>query len=149
MLLLGADLIEGTQIDDWLLATAAILVAVTTVAALSHKPPIRQVGHFIGWVFRRLVGEPIATWWSGVYREQALPLVRAEVEAAVAPVRSEQQAVARDLRAHMEAEAAERVELVNLVTEHVEEDRAAFAEIAEWRSGVDQALARIEAAERD
>ncbi len=143
--IVAADLIPGTTWDDWLLAVVGILVAVTTVTALSHKPPIVQIGHFIGWVFRRLIGEPVATWWAGVYESHALPLVRHEIDAALGPIRTEQERVGVDLRAHMVAEAQERAELMDLITSHVKEDRAAFAEIAEWRGDVDVALGNIQA----
>jgi hypothetical protein len=142
-MLVGADLIPGAEWDDWLLAVVGILVAVTTVTALSHKPPLAQVGRFIGWIFRRLIGEPFAKWSTESYKLHAVPLVRAEVEAVIAPIREEQRAVAADLRAHMATESEERHELVKLVTDHVEEDRAAFQEITTWRAGVDDRLGEI------
>lgn len=147
MRLAAADLIPGTDLDDWLVALVGILVAVTTLAALAHKPPLAQIGHFVGWITRRLVGDPIAGWLDTVTEQKVRPIVREEVEAAVEPIREEQRAVAEDLRTHMAAETRERAELLAVVDEHVQEDRAAFEEIKDWRARADLALRNIQQAQ--
>lgn len=116
------DLIPGTNIDDIALTIIGVLIAVTTVAALAHKPPLLQVGKFIGWVFGRLIGEPIAGWLDKLFERQVRPLVREEVEVAVAPIREEQASVAADLRAHILQEETDAADLTT------------------WRSDVDGKL---------
>lgn len=51
-------------VPAWLLAVMGTLIVVTTIAALSRKPPLSWVGRYIAWVFGRLIGEPISRWLS-------------------------------------------------------------------------------------
>lgn len=118
----ATDVVPGTTIDDILLAVVAILVAITTLAALAHKPPVATMGRWIGWVFNRLIGEPVAHWYTRNFQEHAAPIVRAEVE----PLREEVAGLRDELRAH--------------VTDEAEADK----EAARWRTVVDTALANIQ-----
>lgn len=123
---LAADVIRGTQVDDVLFAAVALVVALTTLAALAHKPPIRQVGRFFGWIFSRLIGEPLATWYTRTFAEHAEPIVRAAVETAVTPIRDEVATFGNELRDHVREEAAH--------------DEA----FAQWRARVDIALTNLQ-----
>lgn len=118
-LVASTDLISGTNWDDVAITVVGVLVLVTTAAALAHKPPLLQVGRFIGWVFGRLIGEPIAGWLGKLFDARVRPLVREEVEIAVAPIRREQASVATDLRAHIAQEETDA------------------ASLALWRDGLD------------
>ena len=73
------DAIEQ-YVPAWLLAIVGIAVAVTTVTALARKPPLTWIGHWFAWVFRRLIGEPIAVYVDAHFREQVLPIIREEVD---------------------------------------------------------------------
>lgn len=67
---------------DWLRAIVGTLIAVTTIAALARKPPLTWIGHYIAWVARRLVGEPIAAFLDRHFRDEVVPII----EERVAPV---------------------------------------------------------------
>ena len=77
------DPIPGTSIDDVLIAVVVVVTALTALAAASHKWPLEQIGRWIGWVFRRLFGEPIANWLTGRLDEHVRPIVRDEIDAAI------------------------------------------------------------------
>jgi hypothetical protein len=132
---------------------AAVVLALVSLAAAAHKPPFKQLGQVIGWVFGRLVGEPVAAWYSKQVTSKVGPLlaehrvlVAADVERAVAPIREEQVAVAAELRRHMTDEVAAITSHTAQMEAHMVEDREQFAELREWRAGVDIALHNIEAA---
>lgn len=80
------DFIGGTHLDNAVLAIAGVLAALTTIAACAHKPPFRQLGVFVGWLFRRLVGEPLEHWFEDVVVRVAVPAVLREVAASVPDV---------------------------------------------------------------
>lgn len=78
-----SDPIPGTNLDNILFAVAAIAVALVAIAAASHKTPIKQLGRGIGWICRRLVGEPFGNWLIGLFTLHARVIVREELEPAV------------------------------------------------------------------
>lgn len=116
------DPIPNTQLDNWLLAVAAIAVALVALAAASHKTPIRQVGQGIGWVLRRLVGEPFGAWLVGLFTVHARVIVREELEPAVRTAVSEA----------LVAQDPERAELHRQV-----------ADLVAWQPTVDEALREL------
>lgn len=157
MVLIGAaDLIPGTEVDEWFVAVVGVLVLITTAAALAHKPPLRQIGRFIGWIFRRLIGEPIAGYLMVHTAIVVRPIVQQEVEAATAPLHASveelhscvDQAVTESRRA-ADAVEAHAVQM----GDHVASDSREFeaqrewrdTELRDWQAGVDLALGNIQA----
>lgn len=96
-------------------------------------------------------GYGFVRWARSQFRDAAVhdvePVIKAAIAEAIQPIRAEQQAVARDLRAHMNSEDRLRAELLGLLDAGKTEDRAAFDEIREWRAGVDLALRNIQQAQ--
>lgn len=117
------DPIPNTQLDNWLLAVAAIAVALVALAAASHKTPIRQVGQGIGWVLRRLVGEPFGRWLTDLFTVHARVIVREELE----PVRT---AVSEALTTQDSERARLHAQVLDLVA---------------WRPVVDAQLVQLRA----
>lgn len=82
--MLGIDIWKGTNVDDVLVTTVAILTLIGSLAALGHKPPLRQIGKAIGWVFGRLIGEPVAkylaAWYGHQLVDQLAPILDAKLE---------------------------------------------------------------------
>jgi len=96
------DAIPGTSIDDVALGLLTTLVALTVFAAAARKPPLRQVGMFVGWIFRRLVGEPLAGWYEEIFEQRARPIIERIVDRKLddklAPVTRRIADVERELR---------------------------------------------------
>jgi hypothetical protein len=63
-MMLLADGTWDSWAPGWLRAIVGTLVAVTAIAALSRKPPLSWIGHWIAFVLGRLAGEPIAKWFN-------------------------------------------------------------------------------------
>ena len=77
------DPIPGTRLDDVLIAVVVVVTALTALAAASHKWPLRSIGRWIGWVFRRLFGDPFTAWATVRLDEHVRPIVRDEIDAAI------------------------------------------------------------------
>ena len=140
-----SDPIPNTNVDNMLLAVAAIATALVLLAAAAKKPPIRQLGRGVGWVFRRLLGDPIAGWLRRELEDQVQPMVAASVQVAVAPLHANQERLAARLVEHMDEEhglvsdlKAAMQDQVDTVRSHTADDALEFGEIREWRLGADQ-----------
>lgn len=135
----------NTNIDNIVLAVAAIATALVLLAAAAHKAPVKQIGHGVGWVFRRLVGEPVANWLRSELEDQVQPMVTTSVSIAVAPIHANQEKLAARLVEHMDEEHGLVADLKAAMQEHVEtvrshtaDDALEFGEIREWREGADR-----------
>ena len=115
---------------DALLIFVAALTALATIAALAHKPPLRQLGQLFAFIARRLIGEPVGKWADRHFLEHVQPLVvttvTAAVEQAVAPIRGQQEAAATELRVHMKHEGSLLEQLQKEHEEHRQDDRERF-----------------------
>src|SRR5207253_2732370 len=113
----------GNSYIDVLLVIFAIVTAITGIAAAARQPPLKQIGHWIGWVFRQLIGEPVGAWFDTRFEQAIRPIVHEEVVAS--------------LKDHMEHEEVEMVAihattadtnvkvaaLAETVATHIVEDR--------------------------
>jgi hypothetical protein len=71
--------VPDSYLPGWLILTTGTAIAVTMLAAAARKPPLRWVGHWFAWVFRRLVGEPVAAFADRHFKEQVLPVVESKL----------------------------------------------------------------------
>lgn len=118
------DPIPDTRVDNWVLATAAVCGALVVLAAAAKKPPVKQIGKGVGWVLRRLIGEPLGDWLINLFTVHARVIVREELEPAVRTAVSEAlalQSTAQDALA------------------------AAVDELVAWRPTIDEALRELRA----
>ena len=143
-------------VPDWLLAIVGICTAMTAIAALARKPPLSWFGQWVGWVFRRIIGEPIATWTDRHFRESVMPII----EEALDPINA-QLVHTHDCLERVGTEAVEHAQVAAVAAqeakvavdanslkmdEHIISDAGAFAEIKEWRDKVDIDLRNIQQA---
>lgn len=117
------DPVPGTSLDNVLLAVAAIAVALVALAAASHKTPIRQIGQGVGWVLRRLIGEPFGAWLVGLFTVHARVIVREELEPAVRTAVSEAISAQDPERAELHRQVADLVAWQPTVEEAIRELR--------------------------
>ncbi len=172
---LAATWFDTTNIDEYVLVVAGIALAVTAIAAAAHKTPLRQVGRWVGWVTKRLVGEPVALWFQRETTTRVTPVVRAELAEALAPLLAEQaragddrERIAEQLlaeqdlaREHREQIAEQQAELTAQLVEHMESETHAIEHVGErldeqqrwregplrdWQDSVDMRLGNIEQA---
>jgi hypothetical protein len=64
----------------WLTGFVTIATLITAVAALANKTPFRQLLAGIGWVFVRLVGQPMTHWVRTMLHEEVRPIIRQELD---------------------------------------------------------------------
>lgn len=123
------DLIPGTNADEILTAVVGVCVLLGAFAAASRKPPVRQVIRGVGWVFSRLVGEPLTVWGHRTVREVVAPIVAEEVGAALLSHTDREEELVAGIREMTAATNAQVTVLVGVVDAHVLEDRRAFARL--------------------
>lgn len=123
------DPIPSTQLDNWLLAAAAITVALVALAAAAKKPPVKQLGQGIGWILRRLVGEPFGNWLINLFTVHARVIVREELEPAVRTAVGEALALQSPAQDALQAEVAELVAWRPTVEEALRELRSAVPHV--------------------
>jgi hypothetical protein len=57
-------------IAEGVIAIAAFVGALTLIAAAGSKPPFSWVGHWIGWLCRKLVGNPVRQYVRDTIRQE-------------------------------------------------------------------------------
>jgi hypothetical protein len=114
--------VTGNTVVNTVVVVAVVLGSLGAIAAATHVPPL-------SWLLRRLIGDPFADWLDELFEHRVRPMVRGEVAAGLADHMANEERVIEDVR-QVTVDTNRKLDgLATTMADHVQEDRAAFAEV--------------------